>query len=204
MRVRSEKAILYRLKLRVLEKILVPVEALKNEEEKKMKKLIALGIAVVMALAVSSIASADLMSTSKNVTIDLGVSGQFGFTMWDTDLAQSDTINPGDAGLFDLHMAATTNHNNVWRLQAASDGLDGLYEGDTLPVKISTFNGGGGPVGTFVDNLVLSATAQNIYTAAASEYNVTGLEIAGLLIVNTVSTTKQDLYQGNVILTMVE
>ena len=187
------------------EKLQEEVEACKKEEG-KMKKVIAVCIAAFMVLALGSASFADEMSTDKTISITLGVTGQFGFTVWDEDLSQSFTLNPGEAALADLHIAASSNHGNQWTISAASDGLAGQFNFGVLPVQISTFDGGAAvaPAGTFVDNLVLGTGAQAIYTAAAGEWSVQGLEISGLIIVPTAVTTTEDLYVGNVILTMAD
>ena len=176
-----------------------------------MKKLIAIGIAVLLVLGVSALSYADTIQTQKDITVTMDVTSVFGMEIWDTEYIQDPisvptlaNITPGGAGMGDIHIFASANHEAVWYVNAQSSGLTGATHGDTLAVQISTFDGGAGPVGTFVTDQVLSGVAVPIYTAAASEYSIAGLEIAGVYAIPTTATTKEDTYSGTLVLTMTE
>ena len=172
-----------------------------------MKKLIALGIAVLMVLGISALSHADVIETSKSVSVLLGVDSQFGFEIWDPEFAQTlPNVLPGVGETGDIHFYVTSNHSVPWYLKAASDGLEGQVQAspDTLPVLFTTFDGGGGAIGTYVDNLLLTGTAANVYSSGVGEAPCSGLEVAGIFTVNTLLTTKQDLYSGTIQLTMTE
>jgi len=168
-----------------------------------MKKLI-VGFLVCMLLAVTPV-FADDMSVEKTVAITLGVNGVFGFQVWDIDLAQTFTLDPGEAAIGDIHFYATSNHGNQWMLAASSDGLDGEFNFGHLDVSMSTFDGAGaGLTGTFVTDLVLIATSEIIYTSGVGEGSVSGLEVSGLIVIPIAPATLQDLYTGTVLLSMTE
>ena len=172
-----------------------------------MRKLIAIGIAVLLVAGAGSLAYADSIGTSKTVTAHLPVDSQFGFTIWDTEFDQMlANVLPGGGDTGDLHIAVTTNHDAPFYVKASSAGLVGETQAvpDTLPVVITTYDGGAGLNGTPVTDLTLTGTAANIYSAGAGDYPASGLEIGCIFAVTSLAATKQDLYTGTIVLTMTE
>lgn len=172
-----------------------------------MKKLIAIGVAVLMVALVSAVAQADVVSTTKDVVAHLPVDSQFGMEIWDTEFDQwMANVLPGGGGTIDIHIYATSNHSVPWFINGASDGLVGEVQAspDTLPVVFTTYDGGAGLTGTVVTDLTLTGTAAAVYSSGAGEAPCSGLEINGIAAVTTLVTTKQDLYTGTITLTMTE
>jgi len=173
-----------------------------------MKKLFAIGIAVVIAVAISAISYADAFSTTKTVDLTVDVASIFGFSVWEDELSQTAAINPGEAALFDLHMTCVSNRSNIWSLNAASAGMNTMPPDVTIPCVISTFKGGeeetpNEPMGTFVTDLELTTTAQTIYTSAPSEAPG-GCVVPGLVAVTTDASTPAGIYMGYVQITMTD
>ncbi len=164
-----------------------------------MKKLIVAGLVAVMAIFAGSVAHAT-MNTIQNVAVLVGVTEVFGFDIWDAEHTQSDTVAPGVAGMGDIHITASSNHVVPWKIMASSTGALGANHGATLPIKMTTLTG----AGTKVTDLVLTGSAQAIYTAGAGEYPKQGVEVGGMYVVPTTLDTAQDLYQGTIVLTMTE
>lgn len=163
-----------------------------------MKKLIAISIVTFVLLAASVISYADLVGTSKTVTVDLAVDSLFGFTLWDTQFTQDlGIVQAGVGALGNLNMAASSNHPTEWRIQASSSGLSG--PGAVIPVVISTVG-----AGTTVTDLTLSAIAADIYTAALAEYPAVGVAVDGIFSVTAATDQEQGSYSGTIVLTMVE
>ncbi|MDD5680348.1 MAG: hypothetical protein PHI59_03810 [Candidatus Omnitrophica bacterium] len=163
-----------------------------------MKKLIVLGIVVMLAIFAGSVAYAD--SDSKDVAVTVNVQSVFGFSVWDGELSQEYTIMPGENAIGNLHITASSNHSQLWWINASTDGMVGQYNGKVLPVEISTLSG----AGVKVANLVLTSAPQAIYTADATEYPKSGVAIDTLLVVPTTLSTPQDVYKGLIALTMTE
>ena len=158
-----------------------------------MKKLCAIGIVVVIAIAISTMSYADPFSTNKNIDLTVDVSSIFGFSIWDTQVSQTAVINPGEAALFDLTMTCVSNRANIWSLNASSPGMNTVPPDVTLPCVASTFatvepSDPNYPDGTVVTDLELTTTAEPIYTADASEAPG-GCVVNGLIAVNTDTTT---------------
>jgi hypothetical protein len=180
-----------------------------------MRKLIAICITVLVILSISefSYAQTDPLETSKTISVSVSVSGdQFGFQIWPTEYSQViGPLAPGEAGFGDVHIYATSNRGNPWTMEASSVGLAGGTTGAILPVWFATFDGipvgdpAQHPVGTFADPAIeLTGAAQQIYAAAAAEYTVLGLQIAGLVVIKTDLATQQDTYDGVMLMTMTE
>jgi len=172
-----------------------------------MKKLIAISVVALMVAFVGAIANADTIATSKDVVAHLPVDSQFGMEIWDTEFDQYlPNVIPGGGETGNIHIYATSNHSVPWYVNAASDGLVGETQTvpDTLPVVLSTFDGGVGLTGTVVTDLTLTGTAQPVYSAGAGEYPCSGLEVDAIIAINTLLTTKQDMYTGTIALTMTE
>lgn len=172
-----------------------------------MKKLIAISIVVCMALGISAISHADGLSTQKDITVSLPVDSQFGMEIWDAEFTQMlDNVLPGGGDTGDIHIYATSNHSIPWTVNARCAGLVGEYQPvpDTLPVAISTYDGGAGLTGTVVADLTLTAADQAIYVSGAGESPCSGLQVNAIFAVNSETSTKQDLYSGTLVLTMTE
>ncbi len=172
-----------------------------------MKKLITLCVTALLVVGVSAVSFADVIATSKDVVAHLPVDSTFGMEIWDTQFDQwIPNVISGGGGTGSLNIFATSNHTIPWYINASSAGLVGEYEAvpDTLPVALSTFDGGVGLTGTVVTDLVLTGAEQSVYSAGAGEYPCAGLEIGGVFAVTSLSTTKQDLYTGTITLTMTE
>lgn len=179
----------------------------KTEKEGVMKKLIVVGLVAMLAIFAGSVAQAQ-MDTAQNVQVLVGVTAVFGFDIWETEHVQSDTVVPGVAGMGDVHIGATSNHTIPWKIMASSAGAIGQNHGVVLPIKMTT-GIAGTEAGTKVTDLVLTSSAQAIYTAAASEYPKTGVQVGAMYVVPTsdgyvTPLTPQDLYVGNIVLTMTE
>ena len=165
------------------------------KEGEKMKKLIAIGIAVVMMLGFGALSHAE--SKSSSVIAHLPVTGNFGFYTWETD-EYLDAVVPGVQGGLELHIFVTTNHGRQWTISANCAGLVGETQvpPQTLGVLIDT------PDET---DLPLTAMDQVVYTAKANEHTVTELNIGAVwLKIPTTPTTLEDLYSGTVLLTLAD
>lgn len=173
-----------------------------------MKKLIAIGIGVIMGLGISILSyAADPIETSKDIAVSMSVFGaDFGFQIWDTQYTQDlGTKDAGQDGVGSITFYAHSNHAVPWYIQAASDGLIGKNPvPDTLPIIMTTYDVGKGAEGTFVTDLPLASAAQNIYSAGAAEYPVSGLEFGSTFVVKTTLATQEDVYEGIIELTMTE
>lgn len=177
-----------------------------------MKKLIAIGIAMLIVWGINTLsyAQVDPIETSKTINISLDVNPTFGFQIWTTEYTQAlEAVSAGGAALGSVHVYVSSNHTNPWMLNAGSDGLIGQTQitPDTLPIQISTFDGGANPsplAGTVVTDLVLTSVAQAIYTAGAGEYPCAGLQVDSVFAVTTTSSTKEDSYAGTMIVTLTE
>lgn len=167
-----------------------------------MKKLIAVSLVAVLVIFASSLAQADAVSTQKDVAIEVLVQEVFGFSLWDADLSQSYSIMPGESAIGSLHITAFSNHARPWWIDASSSGMLGMYNGGTLPIKITTF--GVGLTGTTVTDLDITASAMAIYTAGDGEYPKSGVVVDGVLVVPTTLDTTQDVYNGTITLTMTD
>jgi len=172
-----------------------------------MKKLIAICVVALMVALVGAVSHADTITTSKDVVAHLPVDSQFGMEIWDTQFDQwLANVLPGGGGTGDINIYATSNHSVPWYINAASAGLVGEVQAvpDTLPVALSTFDGGAGLTGTVVTDLTLTAVAAPVYSSGAGEAPCSGLEISAIFAINSLVTTKQDLYTGTITLTMTE
>lgn len=181
-----------------------------------MKKLIAIGIAIMLVLSISALSHADILATTKDITVDLSVSGSFGMEIWDNEFVQDmGSVAPGAGATGDIHIYATSNHGRVWTISVASAGLVGP---ETLPFKLSSYDGGGNPdplenTASLVTNLVLTGSAQPIYSAGASEFTCVGLIINGIFSMQTYNGTEPESggvptqegdYNGTIQLTMTD
>ncbi len=169
-----------------------------------MKKLVVAGLVAMLAVFAGSVAHA-AMSTTQVVDVYVGVTEVFGFDIWDNEHIQGSTVVPGVAGMGDVHIGATSNHMVPWKIMASSEGALGQNHGVVLPVKFTTISGAGAKV----TDLVLTGSAQAVYTAAASEYPKTGVSVGAMFVVPTsdgyiTPLTPQDLYIATIILTMTE
>jgi len=172
-----------------------------------MKKLIAIGVVALMVMCVGAVSHADVIATSKDVVAHLPVDSQFGMQIWDTEFDQMlANVLPGGGDTGDIHISASSNHSVPWYINAASAGVTGETQAipDTLPVVLTTFDGGAGLTGTVVTDLTLTAVAAPVYSAGAGEYPCSGLEIGAIFAINSLVDTKQDLYTGTITLTMTE
>ena len=172
-----------------------------------MKKLIAISIAVCMALGISTISYADVIATQKDISVALPVDSQFGMEIWDTEFTQMlANVVPGGGDTGDIHIYATSNHSIPWTVSARCAGLVGENQAvpDTLPVFMTTYDGGAGLTGTIVTDLELTAGDQAIYVSGGGESPCAGLEINAIFAVNSQTDTQQDLYSGMLVLTMTE
>ena len=172
-----------------------------------MKKLIAIVFAVLMIFGASALSYADVISIQKDIGIQLPVMGVFGLEIWDDEFTHmlADVL-PGEGATGDIHIYVSTNHGLPWSVDARCSGLTGMYQTvpETLPVLITTFDGGAGLTGTTVDDLVLTSTAQAIYTSGAGEDSCLGLQIPAIFVVKAETTTKEDLYDGTLVITLTE
>lgn len=176
-----------------------------KKEERKMRKLIVMAIAVLMILGVSTLSYADVMSTDKAVSVLLGVNTVFGFEIDDPELSQTlDAVVSGGSSSGSVSMYVSSNHSIPWTISANSTGVIGETQvaPDTLPIIMTTYTGTG--QGTIVTDLELTALDQAIYTSLGTDYPCAGLVIGGTFVVNTLATTKEDLYSGSIALTMTE
>ena len=172
-----------------------------------MRKLIAIGVMALIVVCVGAVSYADTIATSKDVVAHLPVDSQFGMTIWDTEFDQYMTnVLPGGGETIDIHISASSNHSVPWFINASSDGLVGENQTtpDTLPVVLTTFDGGAGLTGTVVTDLELTSSAQVVYSAGTGEYPCSALEVSAIAAVTTLSTTKQDIYTGTITITMTE
>ena len=162
-----------------------------------MKKLIAIGIAVVLMLGISALSYAT-DPAYQNIDLALGVNSSFGFYGWiDPDpLPNVDPID-GNKGYTGYTMVVTTNYGRAWALSAQCAGLAGQYQTspETLDVDVTS------PQVT--SETLLTSTDQPIYTAAPAEYSVQELNIIGGLHIPVTKTTLEDLYDGDVLFTLV-
>ena len=177
-----------------------------------MKKLIVIAIAATMILGISALSHADVVEVQKDIGISLSVTDLFGMEIWEDDYSQVlDDVDPGGAGIGDVHIYATSNHGVQWYIKGQSSGMVGTTQ--VLPIEVSTFDGitGGpdegtvqAPVGTFVQDLQLTNSPTPIYTAAGVEFTVRGLQVGCVFVVPTTIDTKTDDYLGTLVLTMTE
>lgn len=178
-----------------------------------MKKLIALSAAILLVLGISALSYADdpdPIATEKTISATMVVTGaSFGLQIWPTEYVQNlGTIAAGSGGgVGELHIYASSNSVNPWFVNAESEGLVGQNQADpdTIPVKMSTFESGDSPLtGDVVDSLVLTSSAQAIYSSGTGEAPISGLPISGIFVADTTLATKDDTYEGTVTLTMTE
>lgn len=172
----------------------------KTKREGVMKKLIVAGLVAVLAIFAGSVAQA-AMNTTQNVQVLVGVTEVFGFDIWDTERTQSDTVAPGEAGMGDIHIGASSNHTVPWKIMASSSGAVGQNHGQVLPIKMTVITGAGTKCAA---DTVLTGSPIAIYTAAATEYPKQGVEVGAMYVAPTTLDTAQDLYTGTIVLTMTE
>lgn len=172
-----------------------------------MKKLIAIAFALLMVFGVSALSYADTIEVQKDIGVHLPVLGVFGLKIWDDEFDQylSDVL-PGEGATGDIHIYVSTNHGKPWAVNASCAGLVG--ENQTVPETlfpiISTFDGGASLTGTTVTNLVITSTAQAIYTSGPGEDSCLDLQIPAIFVVKTETTTKEDLYSGTLVITLTD
>jgi len=172
----------------------------KTEREGVMKKLIVAGLVAMLAIFAGSVAQA-AMNTTQNVQVLVGVTEVFGFDIQELERVQSDTVAPGVAGMGDIHIYANSNHTLPWKIMASSTGAIGQSHAGVLPIKVTVLTGAGTKCAA---DTVLTGTAVAIYTAGTGEYPKQGVEVGAMYVAPTTLDTAQDLYIGNIILTMTE
>ena len=162
-----------------------------------MKKLIAIAIAIVMMLGIST-SSYAAQTLYQNIDIALGVNPGFGFYGW-IDPSTLATVDPidGNKGYTGYTMVVTTNYGRAWTLSAQCNGLVGQVQvsPETLDVYIDSPQ--------VSPEVVLTGIDLPIYTAAPAEYSVKELNIIGGLHIPVTDTTLEDLYDGDVLFTLV-
>ncbi len=177
-----------------------------------MKKLIVIAIVTAIALGISALSYADVTEANKEIAVSFGVTDVFGMKIWDDDYSQVlEDVAAGDPAFGSIHIYATSNHGVQWFIKAESTGMADFQQTQILPVIMWTFDGitGGpdegtvqAPQGGFETDLQLTSAPQTIYTAASSEYTVTGLQVGcGFAIPTTVDTTT-GIFEGTITLTM--
>ena len=172
-----------------------------------MQKLIAIAIAMAMVIGMSALSHADIIQTTKDIDVLMDVGSNFGFEIWDTEYSQDlGTVSPGIGNTGDIHIYATSNHASPWTVSASSIGVVGTTQvpPDTIPVVVSTFDGGAGLTGTVYTDVTLTGAATPIYVAGAGEYPVVGLEVNCIFAVTSDVSTLEDTYNGTITMTMTE
>ena len=162
-----------------------------------MKKLIAISVAVVVMLGFSTL-SYSAETLYQNIDLALGINSSFGFYGWiDPDpLPNVDPID-GNKGYTGYTMVVTTNYGRAWTISAQCAGLVGQFQAspETLGVYIDSPQ--------VSPETLLTSTDLPIYTATPAEYSVQELNIMGGLHIPVTQTTKEDLYDGDVLFTLV-
>ena len=176
-----------------------------------MKKLIALGIAIVVVLAMS--VTAEALSDSKPIGITLNITDVFELEVLDDGdldtLLELGLLDEGATSGGNLLCTAKTNQGNAWTLQIQGEDLTNAGATQSITVdniKFKTYSGGGSPgVGTYVTAFTPVTTAdQPAYTADVSEYSDTWVTVMMGLEVFVPYGTISDYYGGDLTITMVE
>jgi len=173
-----------------------------------MKRLIAICMTILVVAGITTAPYADPFSTGKQINMTVQVASIFGFSLWDAELSQAASINPGEPAFFDLHMTCVSNRSIPWVINAASAGMNTVPPDVTLPVAASTFSAldtgsPNRPHGTFFTDVVLSTSPTPIYQSGYGEAPG-GCVVNGLLVVGTDTSTPAGTYMGYVTLTMTD
>ena len=184
-----------------------------------MKKLIAISIAVLMVLGISTMSYADELSTEKIVAVTLTVGSTFGFRIWDDQLDQTlepygeeypDPLDPDtiiNPALGALNLFVTTNADTPWQMNASSIGCVDIDVDPSffVPLLLTSYAGGDAwaGVGTGEDGILLTGSPAAIYTSGADEDNVSDFEIAATFLADPATAIPEGDYVGSMTLTLV-
>jgi hypothetical protein len=174
------------------------------EEGMKMKKLIVLG--VMLLVGIFSIGAAYASSINKDIAVTLNVDPNFTFAL-DTYAINMGTLALGATGGGTITMYCGTNQNNPWTIQVKSSKvLSGTNEIPLTNFKFVTYGVGDEKgVGTYVDTqTALTEVNQTAYTAAASEKSDTYVTVCMGLELFIPWNTTAGAYGSTVTATMTE
>lgn len=175
-----------------------------------MKKLIALGVILCIALLVGGIAYA--ASASDPVDVTLTVGPIFTFSIGEA-IVDMGIVAEGASGSGGCTMYCSTNQGNAWTIQVQSTTVDGT--GLTPPqiplsnLKFQTYampdGGAVNSAGTFVIvDTALTGIGQLAYTAAAAEAYDTDVRVGMVLVLDVPYSQPADTYTATVTATMTE
>ena len=174
-----------------------------------MKKLIAIGIAVLFVLGVS--VSAYALSANENVGVTLNVNAMFSMIVVDDEgdqLIELGLLNEGDTSGSNLTMYCSTNQGNPWSLQVKGEDLTNTGATLSIPVSSITFStfaaGDEAGVGAVVGATPMTTADQLAYTADATEYSDTDVRVSMAVSVLVPYGTTEDYYGGDLTITMTE
>lgn len=174
-----------------------------------MKKLIALGAILCIALLVGGVAYASSVPDTVDVTLTVGPIFTFSIGEAIVDMG---SVAEGASGVIGCTMYCSTNQNNAWRIQVKSSTVDGIIPGNQIPLSNLKFNtyaladgGGTNSAGTFIAvDTALTGLDQLAYTAAAAEASDTDVRVGMVFVLDVPYSTSADTYTATVTATMTE
>ena len=152
-----------------------------------MKRLIVIGLTILMIVGINVLSRADGLSNTKTVTVTVHVEEVFGMKIWDSEYNKTiypvklltGTETETEKGMGDIHCIVFANKGITWEIQAASEGCS-HSSGDIAPLMMTSLylEDAKHPVGgaTYKD-VELTSTPQAVYTCGEYETNVLGLEV---------------------------
>jgi len=179
----------------------------KNQEEGVMKKLIVLGVMLLLGLCASGLAYA--LSAYDTVAVSMTVDPSFTFAIGEASVAMGSVI-PGGTGGGSATMYCGTNRNIPWTIQVKSGTI--VSGANSIPLSGFKFNtyalpdgGGTNSAGTFVGTMTaFTAADQLAYTAATAEKVDLDVRVGLGLQLFAPLTTIAGTYAATVTATMTE
>ncbi|MBU4376346.1 MAG: hypothetical protein KKD29_02575 [Candidatus Omnitrophica bacterium] len=168
-----------------------------------MKKLIVLGVALLVGLCFSGLAQAETANDTVGVLITVNPSFTFAIGESVVDMG---TVAEGSGGSGSVTMYCGTNHNLPWTVQVKSGTI--ASGANLIPLsnfKFYTFVIAGEGAGTCVGTATaLTLIDQLAYTAALSEYSDTDVRVNMGFVLDVPWSTPSGTYAATVTATMVE
>ena len=177
-----------------------------------MKKLITIGIASIMLLAVSTTANA--LDATETVGITLNVADIFSLLVHEDGQNEDDKLlafgqmNEGDTAGSNLNVICGTNQGNAWVVTVLGEDLTNAGATASITVDNIVFTpwyGGADPgIGTLGPAGPMALTDQVVYVADATEYSDSWVTVMCGIGVFVPYGTVTDYYGGDLTFTMTE